>query len=117
MRTQEWKCTTIASDADAICDITDQVAETVSGCDIRDGHVTVRVTDPDATLIVNERESGLLEDIRATMRRTADHRLGSDEVVLPAVGGRLRLGRWQRLLLVELAGGGERSFTVTIEGG
>jgi thiamine phosphate synthase YjbQ (UPF0047 family) len=37
-------------------------------------------------------------------------------VVLPASEGRLQLGRWQRLLLVELEEAAERSVSIQVVG-
>ena len=58
---------------------------------------------------LNEHEQGLWKDLRATLERLEkeqpDERrasLGSTSIVLPAVDGKLYLGPWQRLLLVEL---------------
>jgi thiamine phosphate synthase YjbQ (UPF0047 family) len=74
-------------------------------------------------LVVNERESGLIADIRQTLARLesselADQRamLGSSSVVLPASDGRLRLGAWQRVLLIELEAAQERKIVVQIVG-
>jgi thiamine phosphate synthase YjbQ (UPF0047 family) len=42
--------------------------------------------------------------------------IGSPSAVLPVVDGRVHLGMWQRLLLVELEGPRERSLNVQIVG-
>jgi thiamine phosphate synthase YjbQ (UPF0047 family) len=42
--------------------------------------------------------------------------IGSTSVVIPAVDGRLRLGTWQRVLLVELDEPARRSFLVQVVG-
>jgi secondary thiamine-phosphate synthase enzyme len=104
-------------------DITDRIQEVVDGWPAGNGQITVFTDCVSCSLIVNERESGLLEDIRSTMRRLDtstmhDRRalLGSSSVVLPVVDGRLHLGDWQRLLLVELAEPGARKVVVQMVG-
>lgn len=74
-------------------------------------------------IVVNERESGLLKDIRAAVGRIKEANgqapptsIGVKSVVLPIVDGKLRLGTWQRLLLFELGEPGDRSVFVQIVG-
>jgi secondary thiamine-phosphate synthase enzyme len=104
-------------------DITDDVSAALARSGIRDGHVTIFSPDEACSLLVQERESGLLVDIEETIGRLAtgapEQRttlVGSPSVVLPAVRGRLRLGMWQRVLLVEHDGAGARSVTVQVVG-
>jgi secondary thiamine-phosphate synthase enzyme len=85
--------------------------------------VTVFSPDTTCALLVNERESGLLEDIKRAIARLnpngSDARagmLGATSVVLPAVDGHLRLGTWQRVLLVELREPSQRSIVIQIVG-
>lgn len=104
-------------------DITDEIVEAVADSGIQDGMVTVFSLQEACSLIVNERESGLLSDIKSTLERlgiaeakSRTTMLGSTSVVLPVVDGKLRLGTWQRLLLVELVEPGERSFVIQVVG-
>jgi secondary thiamine-phosphate synthase enzyme len=104
-------------------DITNDVQEALGRSAIRNGHVTVFTTTPKCALIVNEYETGLLADLRRTFARmesrgepTGRTLLGASSVVLPAVAGRLRLGMWQRVLLVEHDGPEERGVVVQIVG-
>ena len=104
-------------------DITNDVQEALRRSAIRNGHVTVFATTPRCALIVNEYESGLLADFRRTFARMESRGgpggrtlLGASSVVLPAVAGRLRLGMWQRVLLVEHHGPEERGVVVQIVG-
>jgi secondary thiamine-phosphate synthase enzyme len=106
-----------------LVDITEEVLDALAEGPVQDGHVTVFAESPGCSLIVNERESGLLRDIRATMdrlrctgREDLRSMLGSASVVLPLCSGRLRLGTWQRLLLAELEGPAERRIVVQIVG-
>lgn len=104
-------------------DVTDEVDTALRESGVRNGRVTVFAGDPDCALIVNERESGLWEDIRKVLERMEKERpcdrravIGSASVVVPAVEGRLHLGTWQRLLLVELGDPCERALSVQIVG-
>lgn len=104
-------------------DVTDEIVEELARSGIQDGMVTVFCLEQACTLIVNERESGLLSDIKSTLERLGIRHaqgrktmIGSTSVVLPAVGGKLRLGTWQRVLLVELDEPSQRSFLVQVVG-
>ena len=85
------------------------------------GHVTVSAP-PGCAIVVNELESGLLADLKRTVQDLQapsngwDTTIGSTSVVLPAEEGRLLLGRWQRLLLVELETATRRSVGVQVVG-
>src|SRR5688572_7996091 len=100
-------------------DVTDEIMEELANSGIQQGMVTVFSLQEACSLIVNERESGLLSDIKSTMERlgiahakSRTTMLGSTSVVIPAVDGKLRLGTWQRILLVELDEPGHRSFVI-----
>jgi secondary thiamine-phosphate synthase enzyme len=113
-------------------DITEQVAEVVRRSGVRDGQVLVFSRHTTAAVRVQEDEPLLLEDMCACLERLApqdlDYRhndfrirtvnmtpnespnghshcrhlfLGASET-LPVVDGRVALGRWQRLFLIEL---------------
>jgi secondary thiamine-phosphate synthase enzyme len=104
-------------------DITDGVQSALNRCGIDNGQITVFAPAPACSLVVNERESGLFEDVRVAITRLSDDAehdrrtlLGSSSVVLPAVDGRLRLGIWQRVLLVELEAPKAREIVVQIVG-
>ncbi|HZA39667.1 MAG TPA: YjbQ family protein [Actinomycetota bacterium] len=123
MRTHQEDCQTQTRAALDFVDITDQVQSALDGCGLGRGQMTVFTESPSCALLVNERETGLLEDIRVTLERletaTARDRkalLGSSSVVLPVVDGRLHLGSWQRVLLVELDEPGMRKVTLQMVG-
>lgn len=104
-------------------DVTDEIAEELSNSGIQNGIVTVFSLQEACALIVNERESGLLSDIKSTLERLGlghakarKTMLGSTSIVLPAVEGKLRLGTWQRVLLVELEEPAHRTFVVQVVG-
>ena len=123
MRSHQSDCSTATLGALDFVDITEEVENRLRASGIRDGMVTVFAPDKACVLVVNERESGLIADIRDTLVRlessdTTDKRamLGSSSVVLPATDGRLRLGVWQRVLLVELEAPQQRKIVVQVVG-
>jgi secondary thiamine-phosphate synthase enzyme len=104
-------------------DITDEVQEAIAGAGIEGGRATVFSPSDLCPLLVNERESGLLKDIRRAVDRVTEHgklqapsTIGSKSVVFPIVEGRLRLGTWQRILLFELEQPSDRKVLIQIVG-
>ncbi|HVL63895.1 MAG TPA: YjbQ family protein [Actinomycetota bacterium] len=123
MRSHHDSCETTTVEPLGFLDVTEEVSSVLSRSGIRDGHVTVFSPDAECALLLNERESGLWQDLRDCLARmqsdeVCDRRavLGSSSVVMPAVDGRLHLGTWQRLLLVELGRPARRSLDVQIVG-
>jgi secondary thiamine-phosphate synthase enzyme len=129
----------------AFVDVTDRLARVVAEAGIRTGLVTVRTSHTTTGLIVNEDEPLLRRDFEACLERLAPcgadyahddlaRRDGvpADEprnghahcraLLLPSsagltvADGRLALGRWQRVLLVELDGPRERELAVVVLG-
>jgi secondary thiamine-phosphate synthase enzyme len=126
-------------------DVTPLVVEAVRRCGVVEGLVAIQSLHTTAAVIVNEGEPLLLEDLRATLERAAPRRLAylHDEMDLragvpedePANGhahckalflrasetlavadGAPRLGRWQRVFLVELDGPRTRLLSITVLG-
>ena len=118
MRTHQIECTATTKAALDFVDITDEVQEALTASGIGSGQVTVFAPHRDCAILINERESGLHTDIRTTLERLGGKRtvVGSKSVVLPAMAGRLRLGQWQRVLLLELDHAQDRSIIVQIVG-
>lgn len=123
MRTHQARCSATTRDLLDFVDLTEQVQSALDESGITDGQVTVFVPDASCAILVNERESGLLEDIKRTIGRLESNGggvragiVGSTSVVLPAVDGRIRLGTWQRVLLLELESASSRSVVVQIVG-
>jgi secondary thiamine-phosphate synthase enzyme len=123
MRSHQSDYSTATLGALDFVDVTDEVENRLRASGISEGMVTVFAPEQACVLVVNERESGLIADIRETLARlesseVADQRamLGSSSVVLPATEGRLRLGVWQRVLLIELEAPQERKIVVQIVG-
>lgn len=127
-------------------DITDRVAHTVAESGIRDGFAVVFSRHTTAGIRINEHEPLLLEDMARLLERmvpqegdyshddfsvrtvnlTENERvnghshcrsllLGASETV-PLVAGRLLLGRWQRIFLVELDGPNQRELVIQVVG-
>jgi secondary thiamine-phosphate synthase enzyme len=127
-------------------DLTDRLARIVEDAKIADGVLMVQSRHTTASLLVNEHEPLLLTDLEAMFERlapqsapyahddfarrtvnlTMDERsnghshcraalLRSSEW-LPIAGGRLTLGRWQRVLLIDFDGGRRREVWVTLLG-
>lgn len=118
--THQAECTAETTSAPDFVDITSQLEDAIATSGIRAGQVTVFCPEDSCTILVNEFEQGLLADLRRTIEglRSSWPRavIGTRSVVLPAADGRLRLGTWQRVLLVELDGAATRSVHVQILG-
>ena len=127
-------------------DLTSWVAERVRRSRVANGQVQLQVLHTTAAIVVNENEPLLLEDFRAVLERLApedgvyahdDPRrrcvnlvpgepanghaharallLGSAKT-LNVLEGRVELGRWQSIFLVELDGPRKRSISVSVLG-
>ena len=123
---------TVTTDARrSILDITDTVAEALHAMDIGAGIICISVPHCTCAVYVNENEAGLLEDTLLLLDNIGGHAdwrhdridnnadahlcasvLGNS-VTLPVRAGRIQLGTWQRIMLVELDGPRSRHITVT----
>jgi secondary thiamine-phosphate synthase enzyme len=127
-------------------DVTDRLERLVAESGIRTGIVNVQTHHTTTAVVVNEHEPLLLTDFEALLQSAApdERRYRHDDetaravnvtgeerrnghahcraLLLPtsacliAVGGRLLLGRWQRVFLVELDGPREREISVLVLG-
>ncbi|HEY7180525.1 MAG TPA: secondary thiamine-phosphate synthase enzyme YjbQ [Blastocatellia bacterium] len=126
-------------------DVTGEVEEAVARAGIRHGWVNVQTKHTTTAIIVNENEPLLHEDLKRMLERLApssgeyEHndfsRRGDVPPDEPANGhshckalflpmsacvnvadGRLQLGRWQRIFLLELDESRERSVSVMVMG-
>jgi secondary thiamine-phosphate synthase enzyme len=126
-------------------DLTEQISMIVAGSGVRQGLVNVQTRHTTTAIIVNENEPLLIEDLRCLLERLAprdaEYRhndfsrridIPPDEpanghshckaLFLPAstsinvVDGRLQLGQWQSIFLIELDEGRERSISVMVIG-
>jgi secondary thiamine-phosphate synthase enzyme len=128
-------------------DLTDRIDASVSASGIRDGLVNVQTLHTTTAILVNENEPLLLADIAAMLDRVAPQyaRYRHDDMAARTVNlapgerpnghahcralllgssaslnlarGRLQLGRWQRVFLVELDGPRSREVSVLVLGG
>ena len=114
------RCTAETKGAPDFIDITDDLQDALRSSGVRAGQVTVFTPDDGCAILVNEHEAGLLKDLRRTVSNLMDvwprAVIGARSVVLPALDGRLRLGTWQRVMLVELDSPAARSVVVQILG-
>jgi secondary thiamine-phosphate synthase enzyme len=102
-----------------VSDITDEVNAAVRGSGIRSGIACVYTPHTTCCVRVNEFETGLLDDFAALLGQlvpseTSDAGFARDQPQcvsmllgpagesIPVAGGELLLGRWQRVLFVEL---------------
>jgi len=126
-------------------DVTAVVADVVARSGIVDGLAAIQVLHTTAAIVVNEDEPLLLADLRTALERVAPcgaayrhddlaarANVPADEPAnghahckalflrasetLSVAGGRLRLGRWQRVFLVELDGPRTRALSLTVLG-
>ena len=118
--TSEFRLST-RGDSDVV-DITDRVQEAVDDSGVREGQATACVRGSTAAVTTMEHEPGGVQDLRALLDRlvpadrdyehnrlnrdTNSHAhqraslIGPSEVV-PIDGGRLALGTWQQLVLID----------------
>jgi secondary thiamine-phosphate synthase enzyme len=105
-----------------VIDLSPGLAEVLRTCELRDGVVCVAVEGSTAAVTTMEHEPGGVEDLRAALARLvpaagayAHNRLNGDDnahahlrasllgpsVSVPLVDGRLTLGTWQQVVLVD----------------
>ncbi len=118
-----------------VINVTDEVVGAVRESEVETGLANVHSRHTTAAVIVNEPESGLLNDIVSMLSKlipegasykhdridnNADSHLRAillgNSVTLPVVGGEPDLGTWQSVLLVELDGPRTRTLRVTVIG-
>jgi secondary thiamine-phosphate synthase enzyme len=115
-----------------VLDITDRVQESVSESGIDSGLCNVFVTHTTAGITAGESTEGTDEDLMEVLERlipkikfrhehdpshAPDHMISSilgPSVTIPIRGGKLQLGTWQSVLLVECNGPRERNVVVTV---
>jgi secondary thiamine-phosphate synthase enzyme len=116
-----------------IIDITPEVQREVSKSGARDGIVVVYTKHTTTSIIINENELGLKEDVLSLLKKIIPHAAGyrhdtiddnadahlraallGNSVVVPIENGRLELGTWQSILFVELDGPRRRNVTIKV---
>ncbi len=114
-----------------VLDVTDEIARWLDGAGVARGLCHVFVAHTTAALTVGEAIEGTDEDLMETLVKlipkirfrhghdpshAPDHMISSivgPSLTLPIVNGALRLGTWQRVLLVECNGPRQRTLVVT----
>ncbi|MCE4620629.1 MAG: secondary thiamine-phosphate synthase enzyme YjbQ [Desulfurococcales archaeon] len=118
-----------------VLDVTSIVEEAVSKSGIEKGLATVYVPHTTCGITINEAEPGLMEDIVEFLKEytkpgapwrhnriddNAHAHLGQSvlghHVSIPVTAGRLNMGTWQRVLLVEMDGPRRRRIIITVMG-
>lgn len=127
-----------------LINVTQQVQQQVEQSGIQQGHAVVFSCHTTTALVVNEYEARLLVDIKAYLKKLAppnDRYLHNDlhlrvvppdepmnahshlmamtlsnSELIPVVDGKLALGTYQAILLVELDGPRQRRFRVQVAG-
>ncbi len=121
-----------------VLDITDQVADVVAQSGVRDGILVVFVVGSTAGITTTEAEPGLMTDLKAFFERLAPageyykheetwhddnghaHVRASalgPSLTVPIVDGRLTLGTWQQIVLLDFdTRGRQREVVVQIVG-
>jgi len=118
-----------------VLDITERVEKSLAQFEIRDGLCNVHVLHTTAALTTGEAIEGTDEDLMETLERiiprikfrhghdpshAPDHMISSIVgcgLTLPVRGGKLELGTWQRVLLVECNGPRDRNIAITFIAG
>ena len=123
---------------DDCIDITDRVQEVVQKAKIRQGLATVFVTGSTAGVTTIEHEPGLVNDLKEAVRRLfpenlryAHHEAAGDDngfshlrasfigpsLTVPIVDGKLALGTWQQIVLIDFdTHPRSRSFVIQLLG-
>ncbi len=118
-----------------LVDITSQVRELIAKSGIKEGMVLVFVPHATAALYLNEHEGGLMSDVLSFVKEVipgnrpylhnriddnATAHLGSilfkPFVAMPLTAGRLDVGTWQNIFLLEMDGPRTRRVIVKIVG-
>lgn len=126
------KTLTVQTDSSrTIVDVTDRVNQALGDLDCEDGLVCISVPHCTCSVYVNENESGLVEDTLDLLENLTEGRwqhnridnnadahlaasIVGNAVLLPLEGGKLELGTWQRLMLIELDGPRSRKMALTV---
>jgi secondary thiamine-phosphate synthase enzyme len=106
-----------------VTDITADVRASVRDSGVRNGIACVYSPGTTSCIRVNEFETGLLEDFGALLERLLAHDahclsmlLGPPGESIPVADGELLLGRWQRVLFLELGAEQDARWHVEVVG-
>jgi len=116
-----------------LIDMTREVEDFVESSGIREGVCILSVPHATASIIINENERGLIEDIKAHVEELfpqgknyrhnlidnnasahiASSFLGSSRII-PISNGKLRRGTWQNIMFLELDGPREKREVIAV---
>jgi secondary thiamine-phosphate synthase enzyme len=114
-----------------VLDITGRIEQWLAQTTVNEGLCNIFVTHTTAALTTGEAIEGTDEDLMETLvtmipeiefrhghdpAHAPDHMIGSivgPSLTVPVIGGRLMLGTWQRILMVECNGPRSRTIVVT----
>jgi len=116
--------------------LTPQIETVVAKSGVQEGMVLVSAMHITAGIYVNDDEQGLIEDIDEWLEKLAPfkqhyhhHQTGEDngdshlkallihhQVIVPITGGKLDLGRWQRVFYAEFDGQRDKRVIVKVMG-
>ena len=118
-----------------LIDITDRVRAAVEESGIREGICVISTRHTTSSIIINENERGLRNDILGMLENVIPENKGyaHDQIdnnahahlravllgmseTIPVENGHLTLGTWQRIFFVELDGPRKRSINIKIIG-
>jgi thiamine phosphate synthase YjbQ (UPF0047 family) len=103
-----------------LIDLTDRVRSLAQTTGVQSGRVTVSVAGADASLFLNENETGLRLDLQNAIDRAhqiaSPETMGAASLMIPVVEGDLWLGAWQRVLALVRGDASELQTTVQIFG-
>ncbi|UTB33012.1 MAG: secondary thiamine-phosphate synthase enzyme YjbQ [Methanobacterium sp. ERen5] len=121
------------SDRLEIVDISSEINSIVAGSGVKTGLVNLFSQHSTSGIVINENESGLVEDFKNLLKKivqdeagykhdridnNADSHLRSlllgNSVNVPVENGRMELGTWQSIFFIELDGPRTRNITVTV---
>jgi secondary thiamine-phosphate synthase enzyme len=121
------------SDRLEIVDISSGINSIVAGSGVKTGLVNLFSQHSTSGIVINENESGLVEDFKNLLKKivqdeagykhdridnNADSHLRSlllgNSVNVPVENGRLELGTWQSIFFIELDGPRTRNIIVTV---
>jgi len=116
-----------------VIDITREVNSIVVDSGVKNGLVNVFSRHSTSGIVINENESGLLEDFKNLLIKLVPEEVGykhdvidnnadshlrslllGNGITVPVDGGMMELGTWQSIFFVELDGPRTRNITVTM---
>ena len=111
----------------SVMDITNEISQNVARSSCRDGIAYVHATHGLSLIRVQERETGIFEDLEVLLERIvpSDSQMRERLVVallgprteqVPFADGRLSIGQWQRILLFSLDSEHRHDWTLTLLG-